>query len=46
MDINGSTKEIFQLQTTNTRTTNLWKPQPQNPNQNSTLQTTKRHSVY
>ena len=28
MDINAVRKRLAQLQTTNTRTTNLWKPQP------------------
>ena len=28
MDINAIRKRLNQLQTTNTRTSNLWKPQP------------------
>ena len=28
MDIDAIRKKLEQLQTTNTRTTNLWKPQP------------------
>ena len=28
MDINAIKKRLTQLQTTNTRTSNLWKPQP------------------